>query len=111
MLRNNPSLRIIHDKDAIEGQHHPKGMQIDNQNMVLEGSGFYLMTLPSADDQQDNVEMHVHLLGEQVGMEEAKKEARENLEIKMELLRSFDKEKGHMEHWVACIHHPKNQVI
>ncbi len=73
-------------------------MQIDNPNMVLEGSRFCLMTLPSGDDQQDIVEMHVHLLEEQVGMEEAKKEARENSDIKMELLKSFNKEKGRMEH-------------
>jgi hypothetical protein len=110
-LKNNPTLRIIHDKDAIAGQHHPKGMQFDNPNMVLEGNGFCSMILPYGDDQQDNVEMHVHLLKEQVGMEEAKKEVGENSDIKMELLKSFDKEKGHMEHWVACIHHPKNQVI
>lgn len=85
-MGNNSTLRIIHVKDAIEGQHHPKGVLIDNLNMVLEGSGFCLMTLPFGDGQQDNVEMHVHLLEEQVGMEEAKKEARENVDIKMELL-------------------------
>jgi hypothetical protein len=110
-LGNNPTLRIIDDKDTIEGQHHPKGMQIDNPNMLFEGSGFCLMTLPFGDDQQDNVEMHVHLLEEQVGMENNKKEARENSNIKMGFLKGFDKEKGRMEHWVACIHHPKNQVI
>jgi hypothetical protein len=97
MLGNNPTLKIIQSKDAIEGQHHPKGMQIDNLKMVLEGSGFCLMTLPFGDNQQDNVEMHVHLLEEQVGMEEAKKEARENSDIKMEL-KNFDKEKSCMEH-------------
>jgi hypothetical protein len=73
-------------------------MQIDNPNMVFEGNGFCLMTLPYRDGQQDNVEMHVHLLEGQVGMEEAKKEVGENSDIKMELLKSFDKEKGHMEH-------------
>jgi hypothetical protein len=55
--------------------------------------------------------MHVHLLEEQVGMEEAKKQARENSNIKIGFLKGFDKEKGHMEHWIACIQHPKNQVI
>jgi hypothetical protein len=69
----NSTLRIIPNKDAIEGQHHSKGMQINNPNMVLEGSGFCLMTLFPRDGQQDNLEMHVHLLEEQVGMEEAKR--------------------------------------
>jgi len=48
--------------------------------------------------QQDVVEMHVHLLEGQVGMEEAKKEVGENSNIKMELLKIFNKEKGCMEH-------------
>jgi hypothetical protein len=67
--------------------------------MVLEDNGFCLMTLPFGDGQQDNVEMHVHPLEEQVGMEEAKKEVGENLDIKMELFKNFDKVKG-------CMHSP-----